>query len=120
MFALLILADAWQGSLARRGAALTCRRVLMTSRGLVSVADVHPAHSAEAVCTARTSEARWGRSAALAPRHLSACATRQERLRLGAGGNRHLAQLTACSALPRPQGIKHVLGIRQHISRLCP
>ena len=98
------------------GVMLTCRRVFTTSRGLVSVADVHPAHSAEAVCTARTSAPRCGRSAALAPRHLSACAPHQGDLRLDAGT--HLEQLTACTAPTRRHSTKHVPGYRQHISRL--
>ena len=55
------------------GAALTCKRVFTTSRGFVRVAEVHPAHSAEAVCTPRTSALLCGSSAVLAPRHLSTC-----------------------------------------------
>ena len=37
------------------------------------MAEVQPAHSAEAVCTPRISELLCGSSAALAPRHLSTC-----------------------------------------------
>ncbi len=53
--------DMW----ARGEGARACKRVFMTSSGLVSVADVQPASSAAPVCTAQSSRgARSGGAAA--------------------------------------------------------
>lgn len=71
------------------------------------VADVKPAASADAVCTARTSRGRCGTASGLAPRHLSTCEGQQallEELRHSAW--RHLQDLggqegVSSSAIPR-------------------
>ena len=61
----------------RLGISCTCKRVFTTSRGFVRVAEVHPAQSADAVCTPNISELLCGSSAGLAPRHLSTCRQKQ-------------------------------------------
>ncbi len=70
----IVVAQTWQAyTQGVRLLGMTWRRVLTTSKGLVSMADVQPAQSAEAVCTPRISEALCGTSAGLAPRHPSTC-----------------------------------------------